>query len=43
MAKRFNNNKNDKKLERTIMRNWIILGVTAVLIIVLVIYSKSAA
>lgn len=43
MAKRFNNNKNDKKLERTIMRNWIILGVTAVLIIVLVVYSNSLA
>lgn len=43
MAKRFNNNKNDKKLERTIMRNWIILGVTAALIIVLVIYSNSLA
>lgn len=43
MAKRFNNNKNDKKLERTIMRNWIILGVTAVLIIVLMVYSNSLA
>lgn len=43
MAKRFDNRKNDKKLERTIMRNWIILGVTAVLIVVLIIYSNSAA
>lgn len=35
MAKRFDNNKNDKKLERTIRRNWIIMGVTLVLIIIL--------
>ena len=43
MAKRFDNRKNDQKLERTIMRNWIILGVTAVLIVVLVVYSRTAA
>ncbi len=43
MAKRFDNKKNDKKLEHTIMRNWIILGVTAVLIVVLVVYSQAAA
>lgn len=35
MAKRFNNDKNDKKLERTIRRNWIIMGVTLAAIIVL--------
>lgn len=35
MAKRFDNNKNEKKLERTIRRNWIIMGVTLVLIIIL--------
>ena len=42
MAKRFDNKKNDKKLEKLIMRNRIILGVTAALIIVLVIMSKTA-
>ena len=35
MAKRFDNNKNDKKLERAIRRNWIIMGVTLAAIIVL--------
>lgn len=40
MAKRFDNNKNDKKLERTIRRNWIILGVTLVAIIILLIVSS---
>ena len=35
MAKRFDKNKNDNKLERTIRRNWIIMGVTLVAIIVL--------
>lgn len=35
MAKRFDNNKNEKKLERTIRRNWIIMGVTLALIIIL--------
>lgn len=35
MAKRFDNNKNDKKLERTIRRNWIIMGVTLAAIIIL--------
>lgn len=43
MAKRFDNKKNEKKLERLIMRNWIILGVTAALIIALTIYSRMAA
>ncbi len=43
MAKRFDNNdKNDRKLERTIRRNWIIMGVTLVAIIVLFIYSANA-
>lgn len=42
MAKRFYNKKNDKKLEKLIMRNWIILGVTAALIIVLTIFSRTA-
>lgn len=35
MAKRFDNDKNNKKLERAIMRNWIIMGVTLAAIIVL--------
>lgn len=36
MAKRYDkNNKNDKRLERTIARNWIICGVSLALIIVL--------
>ena len=43
MAKRFDNKKNDKKLEKLMMRNWIILGVTAALIIALVIMSKTSA
>ena len=40
MAKRFDRGKNDKKLERTITRNWIICGVSAVLIIVLIFLSR---
>lgn len=40
MAKRFDNNKNDKKLERTIRRNWIILGVTLAAIIILFVISS---
>ncbi len=40
MAKRFDNDKNNKKLERTIRRNWIIMGVTLAAIIVLFIYSS---
>lgn len=40
MAKRFDNNKNDKKLERAIRRNWIIMGVTLAAIIVLFIVSS---
>ncbi len=39
MAKRFDNNKNDKKLERAITRNWIIMGVTLAAIIVLYVIS----
>ena len=35
MAKRFDNDKNNNKLERTIRRNWIIMGVTLAAIIVL--------
>lgn len=41
MAKRFNNDKNDKKLERTIRRNWIIMGVTLAAIIILFIVSAN--
>lgn len=41
MAKRFNNDKNDKKLERAIRRNWIIMGVTLAAIIVLFIVSAN--
>lgn len=40
MAKRFDNKKNDNKLERTIRRNWIIMGVTLVAIIVLFIVAS---
>ncbi|MGN0649328.1 MAG: hypothetical protein ACI4KM_02745 [Oscillospiraceae bacterium] len=35
MAKRGNDEKKDDKLQRTIRRNWIICGVSAVLIILL--------
>lgn len=42
MAKRFDKNKDDKKLERTITRNWIITGVTGALIIILLIASNAA-
>lgn len=41
MAKRFDNNKNDKKLERTIRRNWIIMGATLAAIIILFVISAS--
>ena len=41
MAKRFDRNKNDKKLERAITRNWIICGVSAALIIVLLFISRA--
>lgn len=40
MAKRYDKNKNDNKLERTIRRNWIIMGVTLAAIIVLFIISS---
>ena len=41
MAKRYDkNNKNDRRLERTITRNWIIMGVSLALIIALVIMSR---
>lgn len=40
MAKRFNNDKNDKKLERVIRRNWIIMGVTLAAIIILFVISS---
>ena len=44
MAKRFDNKKNDNKLERTIRRNWIIMGVSlAAIIILLVIASRGGA
>lgn len=35
MAKRFDKNKKDNRLERVMLRNWIILGVSLALIIVL--------
>lgn len=35
MAKRFDKGKKNDRLERTVMRNWIILGVSAALIIFL--------
>ncbi|MGN0682801.1 MAG: hypothetical protein ACI4QY_02155 [Oscillospiraceae bacterium] len=40
MAKRFNNPKNDKKLERTITRNWIICIVSGILIVVLTLAAR---
>ena len=40
MAKRFDKNKKDNRLERTITRNWIICGISLALIIVLVIMSQ---
>ena len=40
MAKRFDNKDKNKKLERTIRRNWIIMGVSLVAIIVLFIVSS---
>lgn len=40
MAKRFDRDKNNKKLERTIARNWIICGISAALIILLIFMSK---
>lgn len=41
MAKRYDKNKNDKRLERTITRNWIICGISLVLIIVLTVISRT--
>lgn len=35
MAKKDTNKRDDKRLERSIMRNWIIMGVSLILIIVL--------
>ncbi len=43
MAKRFSNKNDDKKLERTIIRNWIITGISGALIIALIIFSKMSA
>ncbi|MGN1422404.1 MAG: hypothetical protein ACI4XA_03435 [Oscillospiraceae bacterium] len=40
MAKRGDRNKKDKELERTIMRNWIICGVSLALMILLYFMSK---
>lgn len=40
MAKRGNNDKKDDKLQRTIRRNWIICGVSALLIILLTLAFK---
>ena len=43
MAKRFDNEKNQKKYQKTITRNWIICGVSAALIIILTIASRMSA
>lgn len=43
MAKRFNNDENKKKFEKTVTRNWIILGVSGALIIILTIVSRMNA
>lgn len=40
MAKRFDNNKSDRKLERAIRRNWIIMGISLAAIIVLFVISS---
>lgn len=40
MAKRFDKNKNDKRLERAITRNWIICGISLIAIIVLTLAAK---
>lgn len=41
MAKRFDkNNKNERKLERTIMRNWIIMGVTLAVMIAAFVFAS---
>lgn len=40
MAKRFDKNNKDKRLERTIIRNWIICGASLAAIIALSIASK---
>ena len=39
MAKRFDNEKNEKKFERTVRRNWIIMGVSLAAIIILFVVS----
>lgn len=39
MAKRFDKGKKNNRLERTIVRNWIICGISAVLIVILYIAS----
>lgn len=41
MAKRYDRDKNNKRLERTIARNWIICGISVVLIIVLILFSRA--
>ncbi len=43
MAKRFDKNKKDNRLERTITRNWIIAGVSLAAIIVLFFISSGGA
>lgn len=40
MAKKFDKNDKDKRLERTIIRNWIICGLSLLAIIVLRIAAK---
>lgn len=41
MAKRFDRNKKDNRLERAIVRNWIICGISLALIIILIIASRT--
>lgn len=40
MAKREDKNKNSNNLQRAVMRNWIICGVSLALIIILYLWAK---
>lgn len=40
MAKRDDRKKNEDKLQKTIIRNWIICGVSGVAIIILMFFAK---
>lgn len=40
MAKRDDRRKNEDKLQKTIIRNWIICGVSGLLIIILTFFAK---